>query len=144
MSGVKTIRYLLANDAPVTAVVPASRIMAGNLPIDTVLPAIAIEKISSIPRLTLAMTEGNRLHTDRVQVTAIFKGPQGNPAGTGYPGIRALLDLILTACPNQKGTVNGVTVDSILPDDEGPDLQDDASAVYSGSRDFIVKWKSAT
>lgn len=144
MSGVKVIRYLLANDGPVTAVVPATRIRAGDLPIDITLPAIAVTQISSVPRLTLRMTEPFRMHTDRVQVTVVSKGPQGDPAGDGYPGVRAVLDLLLAACPNQNGTVNGVTVDSVLPDPEGPDLQDDASAVYSGSRDFIVKWKSAT
>ena len=74
----------------------------------------------------------------------MFKGPQGDPGGTGYVGVKALMALILTACPNQKGSINGVTVDSRLPDDEGPDLQDDATAVYAGSRDFFVKWKSAT
>lgn len=144
MSGVKVIRYILANDAPVVAVVPVSRIMAGDLPINTTLPAIMIEQISSIPRLTLRMTEPNRMHTDRVQVSAVVKGPQGNPQGDGYGGVKSLMALILTACPNQRGTVNGVIVDSILPDDEGPDQQDDATAVYSGSRDFLVRWKSAT
>lgn len=144
MSGVKVIRYLLANNSPVLAVVPATRIMAGDLPINTVLPAISIDQINSIPVLTLRMSEANRMHSDRVQVDVVVKGPQGDPQGTGYGGVRSLLALVLAACPNQRGTINGVTVDSILPDSEGPDQQDDASALYSGSRDFIVRWKSAT
>ena len=54
-----------------------------------------------------------------------------------------ILALVLAACPNQRGTVNGVDVDSILPDIGGPDLADMATALYSGSRDFMVKWRSA-
>lgn len=142
MSGVAVIRHLLANAAAITSVVPATRITAGDLPLNTVMPAIAVTQISGMPRLTLAMTEPNRLHTDRVQVSVLFKGPSATPAGTGYPGLDAVMKLLLAACPNQNGTVNGVAVDSILPDIEGPDLQDDATGLFSRSRDFIVKWRS--
>jgi hypothetical protein len=89
------------------------------------------------------MTEPNRMHTDRVQVTVLVKAPEGEPAGEGYPHVREILALVLAACPNQSGTVNGVTLDSIIPDIEGPDLADVAAALYSGSRDFMVKWKSS-
>ena len=141
MSGVAVVRHLLVNAAAVTAVVPAARIMAGDLPLKTAMPAITITQISGMPRLTLAMTEPNRLHTDRVQVTVLVKGPE--QGGEGYPILRTILGLVLAACPNQNGTVNGVTVDSILPDIEGPDLADMATALYSSSRDFLVKWRSA-
>ena len=77
-----------------------------------------------------------------MQVSVLFKGPQGTPTGTGYPGVRGLLRLVLAACPNTHGTVNGVNVDSILPDLEGPDLSDEATALYSGSRDLIVRWNA--
>ena len=143
MSGVAVIRYLLANNAPVLAVVPAARIMAGDLPLNTTLPAISVMQISSIPYNFLRINEANKLHTDRVQVSVLFKGPQGTSAGTGYPGVRALLRLVLAACPSQRGTVNGIVCDSIVPDLEGPDLYDDATALYSASRDFIVKWIGA-
>lgn len=149
MSGVAVIRYLLANNSAVATALGAgppvatARIVAGDLPLNTVMPAIAIAQISGVPRLTIAMTEPNRMHTDRVQVSVLFKGPQGTPTGTGYPGVKALLALVLAACPNQRGTINGVSVDSILPDVEGPDLSDMEAALYTGSRDFIVKWRSA-
>ena len=144
MSGVYVIRSLLATNAPVLAVVPANRIMTGDLPLNTPMPAIAITQISSVPRLTLRMSELPRMHTDRVQVSVLVKGPQGTPAGLGYPGVRSLLKLVLAACPNQRATVNNILVDSILPDSEGPDLQDDETSLFSGSRDFFVKWISAT
>ena len=140
MSGVAVIRYLLANAAAVTAAVPATRIMAGDLPLNTVMPAIAVTEISSVPLNTIRVNESPKLHTERVQVSVLFKGPQGTPAGTGLPGVKALLKLVLAACPSQRGTVNGIAVDSIVPDVEGPDLSDDATALYSQSRDFIVKY----
>ena len=140
MSGVTVVRFLLANNAQVLAVVPATRIMAGDLPLNTVMPAIAVTEISSVPLNTIRVNESPKLHTERVQVSVLFKGPQGSPAGTGLPGVKALLKLVLAACPSQRGTVNGVSVDSIVPDIEGPDLSDDATALYSGSRDFIVKY----
>lgn len=142
MSGVAAIRYLLANNTAVLAVVPASRIMAGDLPLNTAMPAISVTEVDSQPRNTVAMNEPNRMHTERVQVSVLFKGPQGTPAGTGVPGVKALLPLVLAACPHTHGSVNGVNVVSILPDTEGPDLADQATALYSGSRDFIVTWKT--
>jgi hypothetical protein len=143
LSGVAVIRSKLATNANLIAAVPATRIMAGELPLNTVMPAIQVTEVSSVPRLTLAMTEPNRMHTDRVQVTVLVKAPEGEPAGEGYPHVREILALVLAACPNQSGTVNGVTLDSIIPDIEGPDLADVAAALYSGSRDFMVKWKSS-
>lgn len=140
MSGVSVIRALLAAYAPVTAVVPATRIMAGVLPQATAMPAIAVTQVSSRPFNLLRTNEPNKLHTDRVQVTVLCKGTQGTPVGAGYPGVKALLRLVLAACPSQRGTVNGVAVDSITPDIEGPDLYDDAADLHSCSRDFLVKW----
>ncbi len=143
MSGVAVIRFLLANATAVTAIIPASRIMAGDLPLNTVLPAISITQISSVPTNFIRAQEANKMHSDRVQVSALFKGPEGSPPGTGYPGVRAMMKIILAACPNQRGTVNSVVVDSVMADMEGPDLQDADTALYSCSRDFIVKWIGA-
>ena len=140
MSGVAVIRHLLANAAAVTAVVPAARIMAGDLPLNTALPAISVTQISGMPHNTIRINESPKLHTDRVQVTVLVKGPQGTPAGLGYPGVKALLKLVLAACPSQRGTVNGIAVENITPDMEGPDLSDDATALYSQSRDFLVRF----
>lgn len=142
MSGVAVIRYLLANNQAVLAVVPAPKIMAGDMPLNAVLPVITVMQISSVPRNTVKMNEARVQHTDRVQVSVLLKGSDGDPAGAGYPGVRSLLKLVLAACPHTHGTVNGIDVDSILPDVEGPDLSDDATALVSGSRDFIVRWNS--
>ena len=140
MSGVAVVRYLLANNSPVTNIVPAAAIMAGDIPLATVLPAISVKQISGVPLNFTRINGAHRLHTDRVQVSVLVKGPRGTPAGLGYPGMRALLALVLAACPSQRGTVNGITVDSIVPDLEGPDLYDDTDIVHQGSRDFLVRW----
>ncbi|MCR4331762.1 MAG: hypothetical protein NUV34_03525 [Sulfuricaulis sp.] len=142
MSGTLVIWSLVAHNAPVLALVPITRIKEGDLPINTVMPAIAITRVDAIPRLTVAMTESNRMHSERVQVTPVLKTTDGSPAGLGKKGVDALIALIRTACPNQHGTVAGINVVSILPDTVGPDLSDAATFICSGSIDFIVKWKS--
>ena len=143
MSGVAVIRYLLANNSPVVAVIPAARIMAGDLPLNIVLPAISVTQISSVPYNLMNVNEAKKMHTDRVQVSWLFKGPQGSPSGTGYPGVAAMDALVLAACQSQRGTVNGVVVDSIVPDIAGPDLTDDAIDEHRRSRDFRVTWIGA-
>lgn len=147
MSSVGIVRSILAANAPLTAAIPANRIAAGDLPLQTTLPAISVMQISGSQRLTMAMTEPKQINTDRVQVTIIYKGPDGTPAGgTGYPGVKAALALVRAALPNRNGvvgTLTGYWLDSILPDTVGPDLQDEAGQIFSQSIDFIVKWRIA-
>lgn len=140
MSGVAVIRWLLVNDAAITAIVPAARVIAGLLPINTVLPAIEVTQISGVPSNFIKTNEKPKVHTDRVQVSVLFKGPEGTPAGAGYPGVKSLLALVLKACPSQRGLINGVLVDSIQPDTVGPDISDAVAAIYSQTRDFRVIW----
>jgi hypothetical protein len=137
VSGVAIVRYLLANNAPVVAVVPAARIMAGDLPVGTAIPAISVTQIDSLPLNTLRINESPKRHTDRVQVTVYRKG---EPDDRGYPGLRTLLNLILAACPGQRGTVNGFAVESIIPDIEGPDIPIPEERVFTRSRDFLVSY----
>jgi len=131
MSGVAVIRHLLANNAPLIAEVAAARIMAGELPLNIALPAISISQVSGVPRNTVSMT-GSKMHRDRVQVTVQTKT---------YPTKKTILALVLAACPNQYGTINSVSVLDILPDTEGPDLDDAEARIYTQSRDFIVRWR---
>lgn len=129
MSGVSAVRYILANYSALTAVVPATKIVVGAVPLNTVLPAISVTQISGVPYLTAAMTESGRIQTDRVQVTVLTKTYQ-----------TSITALVLAALANRSGTVNSVKIDSILPDTEGPDLYDDAAVIYERSRDFTVRW----
>lgn len=131
MSGVAIVRYLLANNQPLLAQVPATRIMAGTIPLNSVLPAISISEISGTERLTLDMSAPKKFFTERVQVSALTKT---------YPLQKSILLLARAALPLSRGTVNGFAVDSVLPDVEGPDLYDDEFIVYMGSQDFLVSF----
>lgn len=132
MSGVAVIRYLLANAAGVVAIAPASRIIAGPiLPLNVGLPCLSVAQVSGLPARSLAMSESGRLQVERVQVTGY--------AGT-YPVQKSLLAAVLAACPNQRGTVNGVALESILPDATSPDFFEADPAIYWQSRDFLVSW----
>lgn len=136
MSGVTVLGYLMANDATLTAQVDADNIFGGAVPLETIMPAIGILSISGVPRNTVAMT-GTKMRTERVQVTPMA-GP--DQSGGAYPFVKSVMPLIRRACANRSGTVNGIVVDSILPDIEGPDLEDPATGICQASQDFIVKW----
>ena len=134
MSGVIAIRYILSKNSALVAVVPATKIMAGVIPIATVLPAISVTHISTIERMTVAMT-GGVLATERVQVTVQAKS---------YAAQKSILELVRQACAHQRASINGVAVDSILPEGAGPDLHDDDLTIFMQSRDFIVKFIEST
>lgn len=141
MSGVAVVVYLLTHNAPLNGVVVTAQIMAGILPLKTPLPAIGVTQVSGVPRLTLAMIEAGALQSDRVQVTVKTRGRASTVAGGGYPEQKSIIVLARAALPNMRGVINGVTVDSILPDVTGPDDQDLQLDEYTQSQDFIVKWR---
>ncbi len=131
MSGVAIVRYLLAHDVNLLAEVPAARIMPGVLPLKTTLPAISIKSVDATPRRPVDASSTKNLVIERVQVTVLTKD---------YPKKTTLLNLIRDALPVSRGTVNGFRCDSILPDSDGPDLDDPETPVFERSRDYIVKW----
>jgi hypothetical protein len=133
MSGVAIICYLLSTNTPVTSVCPKTRILGDVLPLGITLPAISVMKIGRSPRITVAMRDTTKVHTERVQVTVAAKT---------RPAAQGLLNLVLTACPNTHATVNGIECDSILPEPEGPDFTDVDTEIRFGTRDFIVKWSA--
>ena len=131
MSAVKAVHYLLANNATLIATVPAAKIFTGKIPLGEQLPAIATNEISTVEWNSVGQNAATTLATSRVQVTVQAKTDTEQ---------KAILALVLKACPNQRGTVNGVSVDSIVPEGAGPDLRDDEAGIYMQSRDFTVKW----
>jgi hypothetical protein len=128
MSDVKAIRYLLANNVSLVEVVPAAKIVAGLIPQGTVLPAIAVSHVSTTRQRMIA-SPGVELLTSRVQITAI---------ATSYPQQKTILGLIKAALPRTRGTVNGVTVGSLLFELAGPDFRDDEIGSFMGSLDYII------
>ncbi len=130
MSGVAVVRYLLANNASLISVVPASKIMAGTLPIRTALPAISIRQISG-SELKHIRRSDNELVTDRVQVSAL---------ASTYSQQKSILNQIRTALPATRGTINGVVVDSVQQDITGPDLYNEDPIIYEQSIDYLIKY----
>jgi len=124
------VRYLLANNAGVTAEVAAARIMAGVIPQGTALPAIGISHVSTVRREVVKGGE-SKFNTTRVQITV--------HAAT-YPKQRSVLRLVRAALPRSRGTVNGTAVDAIVTDLEGPDFRDDEAGIFMGTQDYIVTW----
>jgi hypothetical protein len=141
MNGVAIVRYLLSTNSNLIAAVPAAKIKAGTLPIDIVLPAISVTQIFGSEHTDVAMNSANVLATNRVQVTVLA---EDNGTQSGYALKKSILALVRKACPNTHGTVNGFTVDSILPDIVGPDIDIGDPMIYTQSRDFIVRFSEAT
>lgn len=128
---VKVIRALLLANAPVLALVPAVRIMAGTVPEGTVLPAIGITEVSGVPVSAIDAQAEFALVASRVQVTLMTKD---------YPSIKPLMDAVRKACNFARGTIAGVDVASVVRDTVGPDLSDDVAKIYFQSVDFKVTY----
>ena len=126
MDGVAVIRALMVADADLTALVPASRIVAGVLPINTPLDALAITRVSAVDDIPLAATPTRHVD-ERVQVTAF--------AAT-YPRLRALLRAVKHAAANYIGTIAGLENVTAYPENAGPDFMDEQASIYMASQDF--------
>lgn len=134
MSGVAILRFLNANDAGITAAVPAERIFSSFIPLKTLAPALGFHKVSGTERLTVSMAGAKKLRSERVQIDI---------TAASQPAKGALVELVRAACANRHGIVNGFDLDSILPLGEGPDDDDPVAFLYSTSLDYLVKWRSS-
>lgn len=130
MSGTAIARIKLAGNVALTAVVPATRILLGVVPIGTPRPAIGITLVSGIPFKYMAKGSGKTLWSDRIQVTV---------HADKYQTQSEVLALVLAALPSAHGTVGSFTCDSISEDSQGPDFYDSELNIHSGSQDFIVR-----
>jgi hypothetical protein len=131
MSGVAIIRYLLVDDPLLTQTVPAGRIKAGVMPINTQLPAISITQVSGIEYSVIKRGE-NQLVIERIQITVL---------ATTYPDQKNVLKLVRAALLNGAcGDVNGFDVDSITYESDGPDLYSDNPVIFEQSVDYIVRF----
>ena len=128
MSGVAAIRYMLVNNAPLIAAVPAARILSGVLPITTTIPAISVRQISGVEMPMIKRT-GTQLVTERIQVSV---------HASSYLSQKTIIELIRSAITSTRGTVNSVVVDSITHEGDGPDLYSDDPDIYEQSIDFMV------
>lgn len=129
MSAIKVIRALLVAHAPVLALVPAVRIVAGTVPQGTPLPAIGLTEISRDELPTVSLGQRAVQVTARVQVTV--------HAGT-YPDQKAVLQAARLGAGAHTGNVAGIAVRSVMRDVVGPDMSDVDAGIYQQSRDFKV------
>jgi hypothetical protein len=133
LDAVAVIRSRMLAYSSLTDVVSASKIMAGDLPLKTVLPAICIHEISHYERLKGSTNNYGILKTARIQVTVFAKT---------YPQKKALTRLIGAACANYRGKIAdiGINVDSIFPDNAGPDMGLPDLDIGMQTQDFIVRY----
>lgn len=130
MSGAVVVRYLLANSAPLTAMVPASRIKAEEVTQGAALPAIELIDISARRREPVAAAP-SYLYTSRIQINVL--------AATS--ALReTILNLVMDALPRTRGVVNGVNVDSVMYESHGPKSKDPETKIFAGSLDYFVKY----
>lgn len=129
MSGVAIVRQMLAAWAPLTTLVPATRIVAGAAPEGMAKPAVSVTQISGYEFDTVARPGALRAQKERVQVTVL---------ATSY----AEQKRIIKACgmgPGVKtGAVLGYRVCSVLPAGVGPDIPPQNDGIYEQSIDFMV------
>lgn len=131
MSSVKAIRALLVAAAPVTAICPAGRIMAGVIPQDIALPALSITEVSQVPISRIDAQASHNLVVSRVQVTVMAES---------YPQVKPLLDAARKACNYQRGIIADVDIVSIVRESVGPDFSNDAASVHFQSIDFKITY----
>lgn len=130
MSGVAAIRQLLAADAGLTALVPATRIAAGVMPQGTALPAVSIMSVSSVDR-NIPNPGTKRQVVERVQVTAL---------SATYPALQTILAAVRAAAADKLPTVSGLSDVVVHTDGAGPDFMDEAAAIYLSTQDFRVSY----
>lgn len=129
MSAVAIVRALLVGHAPLTAIVPAARIVAGDVNLDA-LPAIGIREISAVEQDTVSRA-GNSLIRARVQVTVYAES---------YPQQKTILRTTKLGAGVFTGQVAGYAVRSVLREAVGPDMGNSAIPTFEQSRDFMVAY----
>lgn len=129
MSDVKVIRHLLANNAPLTAVVDAAKIVADEIPQGAPMPAILVEHISGV--WGEEISKQSNFCRARVQVTVM---------AASYAQKKQIMRLVREAVPRSGGTIAGVAVDSILREPDGADFSDSTARIFMQTQDFMVSF----
>lgn len=127
-AAVQAVRYLLAHNSPLTAVVAATGIMPGPLPQNTRPPAIALELVSQV-RLHMVASTATEMCRARVQITL---------ATATYAALHDAMVLVRAALPRSRGSVDGVFIEGVLIDTEGPEFSDPDSGLYFCTLDVLV------
>lgn len=133
MNGTAAVRQLLVAYAPLTALVPATRIVTGANAQGTTLPAIAITEVSGVDR-NIPNPGANRHVRERVQITVM---------AANYPAVVAILKQARRAAADQMPTVAGISNVVVHTDGQGPYFTDEAAAIHMKTQDFRVTYNEA-
>lgn len=134
MAGVEILREALVSDTDVTAIVPPERIAAGVLPQGTMLPAIALARVSLVERNI--PSPGPVKHvTERVQATIMAESYVQMDA-VHRAVKRAAIDVAIDG-------PTGVSAIRIHSLGAGPDFMDEAATIHMTSHDFRVTYNEA-
>lgn len=134
MSGVAIVRALLANHEPLTALIPAAKIINGQVPQNTAMPAISVRSISGNEQGTTARNLTVKMIRERVQVTVYSKN---------FVEMERALKACSLGSGVHTGTVATFKVLSVMPDYVGPYIGPDGDEIHEQSRDFMVTFIEA-
>lgn len=131
MSGVIALRTAFAADPALTALVPATRIVAGVLPQGFPLPAIGITSVAETDR-NIASPGPMRFVSELVQATV---------RANDYPElVRARKAMKRAGADRIDVSVAGLTGVNIHTAGAGPDFMSPDARIHQGSIDFRIKF----
>lgn len=131
MDGVAAVRSVLAANGALTALVPAAKIIAGPLPLNTAAPAITLQSISIVDR-NLPNPGVKRHVVERVQVTVL---------APNYPSQKNILRAIRKAAADKfYPAVSGIDQVTIVTESAGPDFMNEQASLWLGSQDLRVTY----
>lgn len=125
MTGADIVGALLRAHQPLTDVVPADSIKGGRLPISVPLPALLVKTISGNERQRLKRGKSVR-RTDRIQVTV---------RAASWDEQLTIIDLVVDACADRIGSMDGAANYAVLTAGRGPDLEGPGDS-YEQAQDF--------
>lgn len=144
MSSTAIVRALLAANAQITAITPATNsdktnhIWVGVVPQEATLPAIGVSEISNTEDITTSRRLSHGLIRSRVQVTVYAKT---------YQQMKDLLRLAKLGGGVHTGVVTyggkSHIVRSVLQWGVGPEIPPGDDKIYEQSRDFMVTFMEA-
>lgn len=131
-NAIKVVLALLRANPALLAMVPVDRHFTGSIPQGASLPALALSNVSDSDRLTVSGDETTVTETGRVQVTVAAKD---------YPTKERVIGAVRSACDNKRGQIGGITVNNVRNAGIGPDLDNEAVAIYGRTIDLMVTSK---
>lgn len=132
MNAEKAVYGMLSTHAPLTALVPATRINPSVIPLGMALPAIAYSLVSRVEETAVGLS--TIIVRSRIQITIAVSGT----TPTAYGNVKNIAKLVKAACNNKRGTFNSVDVKSSILELEGADFRDDQTSVSYSTIDFRV------